>query len=415
MNIWMNKEAKHFFLKGTFILLIGAILMQFFSYANAIQLKREIMKHDYELAGYLVNHYPNLSEEIPAVFTSDKTKDDLHAGQSLLKSYGYKNDMQIRFMPVVNSIYQMDAAVETSIWIGTSLCLFAVAFLFFKRHYQKIDQYQENVYQIMSGAVSTKLDDNEEGSLPKLAAAINTVTASLHALIEKEKHNRLFLKDLLTNISHQLKTPLSALAIYNEIMRNERLENDVITNFLKKSEDELERMETLIANLLKLAKLDAGIIKLRKSHCELNELIKQITTSFETRLVREQKSLEIKADKTVAYWYDQEWLLEAISNLIKNAIDHTKIGDRIEVHLEETPVLVKIAVYDNGEGIHPNDLNYIFNPFYRSQLSQDQQGIGIGLTLAKTIIDMHDGFISVESSIGKGTLFTVHLPKLTKL
>ncbi len=415
MDLLINKDAKRFFMQWMLVLLAGAILTQILVYMNTVQLKHEMLQHDYELAGYLNNNYPHLAAELPLVFTADKTKNELEAGKALLETSGYKDSLQMRFIPVVNSVYQTNVIMNFIVSTGMSIFLFIVAFTFLKKHYKKIDRYQKEVYEIMNGSISTRLDDNEEGSLSKLAASINTVTASLHTHIEKEKHNRLFLKETLTNVSHQLKTPLSALAIYNEIMRGEHLDNEVIESFLKKSEGELERMQTLITNLLKLAKLDAGIIELHKSECVLNDLIKQATASFETRLIYEQKNFEMRTDGVVSYWCDKEWLLEAVSNLIKNAVEHTTARNCIEVHLEETPLMVKIAVYDDGEGIHPDDLNHVFKPFYRSRFSQDKQGTGIGLTLAKTIIEMHGGFISVESAIGKGTRFTIHLPKLTKL
>lgn len=213
-------------------------------------------------------------------------------------------------------------------------------------------------------------------------------------------------------MSHQLKTPLSALTMYTDIMRNENTDNDVIVKFLDKSEKELERMQTLIANLLKMAKLDAGIIELNKSNHILNDIIKQVAESFETRLSKEQKTWAVKSDCKVAYLCDREWMLEALSNLFKNAVEHTRAGNHISVLIEETPLIIKITFEDNGEGIHPDDINHIFKRFYRSRFSQNKQGTGIGLSLAKTIIEMHGGFISVESTIEKGTKFTVHLPNL---
>jgi signal transduction histidine kinase len=264
----------------------------------------------------------------------------------------------------------------------------------------------------LDGEVSIKLNDMDEGSLSKLATSINMVTKSLYSHMEEEKENRIFLKDILTNISHQLKTPLSALTMYNEIMREENVNNEVITNFLSKSENELERMNTLIQNLLKLAKLDAGVIELNKNNYALNDIVKRILESFETRLLKEQKDFEFKADGRIFYYCDKEWMLEAISNLIKNAIEHTSAGNHITVSIEETPLMINIIIEDNGEGIHPEDINHIFKRFYRSRFSQNKQGTGVGLTLGKTIVEMHGGYISVESEEKKGAKFTIHLPNL---
>ncbi|WP_223067526.1 HAMP domain-containing sensor histidine kinase [Paenibacillus caui] len=411
MDLLINKDAKHFLIRLGLILLAGIIMMQIVVYLNTIHMKRVMIEHDDELAGYLTRTYPHLAEDIPSVFTADKSAKDLKAGRALLEASGYKSSLQMRLIPGIHSLYQTNVITNFIVGVVISALLLAVSFLFLKRHYNKIDRYQEDVQRIMKGAISTRLDDHEEGSLSKLAASINTMTASLHTHIEKEKQNRLFLKQLLTDVSHQLKTPLSAMAMYNEIMRDEHSDNEVIASFLQKSEGELERMHSLITNLLKLAKLDAGIIELKPSECKLNDLIRQAAESFEVRMAHEHKKLEIIAGGPVTYSCDKEWLLEAVSNLVKNAAEHTAAGNRIEIRLEEDPLMVRISVRDSGEGIHLDDINHIFKPFYRSRFSQNKQGTGIGLTLAKTIVDMHGGFISVESVIRKGTVFTVHLPK----
>lgn len=415
MGLFINKDARRFFIILILVLSLGVILAQIITYISAVQFKNEVIAHDYELAGYLSQKYPEMSSEIKTVFTSRKSKNYFESGKDLLEQSGYKNSIQMHLMPAVNEFYKTNMINSFMLSIIISVIILIAAYLFLRIHYGKIDRYIDDVNRIMKGDIAARLEDKEEGSLSKLAASINVMTASLHTHIEREKHNRDFLKDTVANISHQLKTPLSALTMYTEIMKNENVNNEAVTNFLQKSESELERMQTLIANLLKLAKLDAGIIELNKSDCIINEIIKQAAESFETRLARERKTFEVKADGYVSYPCDREWMLEALSNLIKNAVEHTTEGNNIEVLIEETPVMVNIIVRDNGEGIHPDDINHVFKRFYRSKFSQNKQGTGIGLTLAKSIIEMHSGFISVESAVEKGTVFTVYLPKLTKL
>ena len=412
MNLFVNKGVKKFLILLTSVLLIGVMFAQILAYVNGVRFKREMVVHDYELAGYLSQQHPELSSSIQAAFTADKNPEHLEKGKSLLEPLGYQESIQPYLIPRVNRFYQTNRVNNFIFSILLSLIILLAAYSFLKAHYQRIDRYHNEVRRIMSGEVSTRLDDSEEGSLSKLAASINTMTASLYTHIEKEKQSRVFLKDILTNISHQLKTPLSALHMYTEIMKNDSSDQEVVARFLNKSENELERMQTLIANLLKLAKLDAGIIGLNKGHHMLNDMIGQVAESFEIRLLKEQKTFAVQSDGKVSYFCDREWMFEAVSNLFKNALEHTTAGNRIRILIEETPLVVKIIVEDNGEGIHPDDINHIFKRFYRSKFSQSKQGTGIGLTLAKTIIERHDGFISVESTLEKGTKFTVHLPNL---
>jgi signal transduction histidine kinase len=195
-------------------------------------------------------------------------------------------------------------------------------------------------------------------------------------------------------------------------MREEDVHNEVLEKFLSKSNNELERMQSLTVSLLKMARLDAGIIELNRKNHKLKDIIGEVIGSFETRLQQEQKTYVAAVFNDVEYCCDREWMHEALSNLVKNAVEHTDAGDNIKVALEESPLIVKIIVEDNGEGIHPDDINHIFKRFYRSRFSQNKQGTGIGLALVKTVIEMHGGFVSVESTVGKGTKFTVHLPNL---
>jgi len=414
MNLLVNKSAKNFLTLIISVLLLGFMLAQLISYVSAVRFKNEMIQHDYELAGHLSQKYPEMASQIPALFTAVKTRPDLDKGRKLLERAGYINSVQIHLIPRANAFYKSNMAINFifSFFMGAAILL--PIYLFLGAHYKKIDRYNDDISRIMKGQIDTRLEDTEEGSLSRLAASINNMTSALHAHIEKEKHDRTFLKDILENVSHQLKTPLSALMMYNEIMKDENVENETIISFLNKSEKELFRMQTLIASLLKMAKLDAGIIELNKGNHILNDIIKQAAESFETRLAREGKTFELKAGVKVYYPCDREWMLEALSNLIKNAVEHTSSEGHISALLEETPLMVKITVRDNGEGIHPDDLNHIFKRFYRSRFSQNTQGAGIGLALAKTIVEMHGGFISVESELQKGSAFTVHLPRLTK-
>lgn len=415
MNLLINRSARKLLILLILLILAGAGFTQIIAYTNAVHFRNEMVTHDYALAGYLAAQHPELAADIRAAFTAEKSGSEAAAGKNLLEQAGYRNSINLNLLPRVDRFYKANAGANLIYSLIMGAAILPAVWLFLRALYKKIDEFSGDINKIMEGAIATRLDDSEEGSLAKLAASINTMTASLHTHIAREKQSRVFLKDLLTNVSHQLKTPLSALTMYTDIMRDENPDNEVIASFLDKSENELDRMQALIANLLKLARLDAGIIELSIKDHLLNDIIIQAAASFETRLLQENKTLTVKAGREVHYACDREWLLEALSNLIKNAVEHTTAGNRIEISVEDTPVLVKIAVRDDGEGIHPDDINHIFKRFYRSRFSQNKQGTGIGLTLAKSVIEMHGGFISVESTGNRGAEFAVHLPRLTKL
>lgn len=174
-------------------------------------------------------------------------------------------------------------------------------------------------------------------------------------------------------------------------------------------------METLVQSLLKMARLDAGAITLEQSPENLSELLGQVKGQYSFRSGQEEKRIDLEGDEKASLLCDRTWLTEAIGNLVKNALDHTAQGDCIRIQWQQSPCLTQITVEDSGSGIHPEDLYHIFKRFYRSRFSKDTQGVGLGLPLAKSIIEAHQGSIEVHSELAQGTTFTINFPIMTKL
>lgn len=223
------------------------------------------------------------------------------------------------------------------------------------------------------------------------------------------------MKNTIADISHQLKTPLAALNIYNGLLQDEAVSPSEVKEFADLSEQELDRIETLVQNLLKITRLDAGSVVLEKKNENVAEMVQDIARQYNYRAEQEQKKLVLSGSEAVTLWCDRDWMQEAVDNLVKNALDHTKSGDTIQVEWNALPSMVQIKVRDNGSGIHPEDLYHIFKRFYRSRFSQDTQGIGLGLPLAKAVVEAHHGTIEVDSELGNGTTFTLNFPIPTKL
>lgn len=174
-------------------------------------------------------------------------------------------------------------------------------------------------------------------------------------------------------------------------------------------------MESLVQSLLKMARLDAGAIVLERGPENIYELLAHITQQYFFRARQEGKEMDLEGDHQSVLICDRVWLTEAIGNLVKNALDHTARGDHILIRWRQSPCLTQITVEDTGSGIHQEDLYHIFKRFYRSRFSKDTQGVGLGLPLAKSIIEAHQGSIEVHSQLGQGTVFTIHFPIMTKL
>ncbi|WP_097004340.1 sensor histidine kinase [Lacrimispora amygdalina] len=297
----------------------------------------------------------------------------------------------------------------------TALCLLGVFLLYFYKQNQIMEKAISQINLYLSGDSDVRIDCDKEGSLYKLFHAVNTLATALNAHGIKEKKLKEFLKDTISDISHQLKTPLTALTIYNGLLQEDIENISAVKEFALKSEKEVERIEMLVQNLLKITKLDAGTIILNKAPENIAKLIKDIYQYFEFRAINEKKNIALSGSDDTLLFCDRDWISEVISNIIKNALDHTTAGSQITVEWKKLLTVTQITIKDNGSGIHPEDIHHIFKRFYRSRFSKDTKGIGLGLSLAKTIVEAHGGNITVDSVLGKGSIFILNFLNLTKM
>ena len=286
---------------------------------------------------------------------------------------------------------------------------------YFLQQERTLEEAQAQINALLSGDCTARISCDEDGELFKLFHSVNTMAAVMAAHANKETQAKEFLKNTIADISHQLKTPLAALNIYNGLLQGEAADLPNIREFADLSEQELDRIETLVQNLLKITRLDAGTLVTQKALENVGDMMGEIEQHFSYRARQEQKTLQFSGPETTMLFCDREWFMEAVSNLAKNALDHTKSGDTVSISWRELPSQVRITVTDTGSGIHPEDIYHIFKRFYRSRFSKDTQGVGLGLPLAKAIIEAHDGMIQVDSALGRGSIFTVNLPIPTKL
>ncbi|MDO4260777.1 MAG: HAMP domain-containing sensor histidine kinase [Eubacteriales bacterium] len=290
-----------------------------------------------------------------------------------------------------------------------------VCLRYFRRQNETLAQAAAQIDAILAGDADVRIECDEEGGLYRLFHSVNALAAILGAHADKELREKEFLKNTISDISHQLKTPLAALSIYNGLLQDDSLEAASVREFAALSEQELDRMETLVQNLLKITRLDAGAIVPERSAEDAAGMMRDAALPFTYRAAQEQKNLILSGPEETVLFCDRSWLTEAVGNLIKNALDHTASGGTVRVEWEQLPCAVQITVRDDGCGIHPEDLYHIFKRFYRSRFSKDTPGLGLGLPLAKAIVEAHGGTIEADSSPGRGSSFTMFFPIPTKL
>ena len=418
MDIFAVKGIRKLFIAVLILLLLFIIIGQVMVVLLTNDFTNGIIKHDYGVAGYLSREPAALNTEgyaLARAFTAEKSEGDIEAGRALLLPEAYDGNTRSLWLPEAVLFSRRYSVLVLGLSVPFSLLVLAILYIYSRNLIKNMNKANDDLSNFLGGNYEVRLDDVDEGGISGLFSTINDMAASLTAHISREKQNKEFLRDTISDISHQLKTPLAALQMYHEIIQSKDISKNDMDIFIDKSRNELNRMENLIKNLLKMAELDANSVELSREDCNLRELLEQTIQSFLTRAESEKKTLNMICDDRLVINCDAEWLLEAVSNIVKNALDHTNTGDTVGIICDDTPVITKVTIRDSGSGIHPEDLHHIFKRFYRSRFSKDRQGVGIGLTLSKSIVEKHGGTISIESEPGKGTAFHLIFPKLTNV
>ena len=287
----------------------------------------------------------------------------------------------------------------------TSPFFFLILFLY---HREKLYTKSENIIKdYIDGNYTVHLPQSNEGTIYQLLSSVDQLATMLQAKNDTEQKTKEFLKNTISDISHQLKTPLSALMMYQEIIEHEPENSETVKEFSLKIGTAIKRMEQLIQSMLKITRIDAGSLSFEKSNYSISNIINHAISELTTRADNEKKEIVIDGDLEQMLYCDIEWTGEAIGNIIKNALDHTDAGGKITISWKPTPAMIRIFITDNGHGISQEDIHHIFKRFYRSKNTSENQGIGLGLPLAKAIVEGQGGILSVQSERLQGTTFTL--------
>ena len=290
------------------------------------------------------------------------------------------------------------------------LLMIIISWLFTKWRYKQIEKLSQYLKRIAGGEYSLDIRDNDEGELSILKSEIYKVTVTLSEQAELLKKDKVFLADSISDISHQIKTPLTSMSVMTDLISDQNLPPDKRLEFTKNIRSQLERLEWLVASLLKLSKIDAGTIEFKKEQVNVKKLICNATEPLLIPIEIKEQTLEITGDENAQFVGDFNWSSEAVTNIVKNCIEHTSVGGRIIIDFHETSLYTIIQVTDNGEGIDKSDLPYIFNRFYKGK-DTEKESIGIGLAMSKSILENQDGTIEAISEKNKGTQFIIKIYK----
>ena len=266
-----------------------------------------------------------------------------------------------------------------------------------------------------AGDHNSLLPLDRSGETAGLQAAIQALSAKARYAIDHQKNEKIALQDYLSDISHQLKTPLASLRLYNDLLSRESSVPEADQKrFIQAQAKQIERMEWLIADLMTLARLDAETVEMELMNQAMRGTLELAVEPFWARANKEQKSLVVRCSAKIKIDHDRKWVSEAIANVIKNALEHTTEGGHININCIETPLSVQIDIEDNGEGIAAVDLPHIFDRFYGKKTALHPDSIGIGLSLSRMILDKNNAKIYAENRSGSGACFHIVFLKSLK-
>lgn len=295
-------------------------------------------------------------------------------------------------------------------YFTAALCTVFVAVWFFAtyRRYKKISDLSADIDRILHGKNCTTLENCSEGELGILQSEIYKMTVRLREQQQRLKEDKIYLADSIADISHQIRTPLTSINLLLSLLSEPGVSDGRRGELTRELYDLLSRIDWLITALLKISKLDAGTVSLKSEQITLEELIKRSVSPLMIPIELRAQKLKITAEGV--FTGDISWTAEAITNIVKNCMEHTPASGTIEISALENPLFSEIIITDSGSGIDGDDLPHIFERFYKGKNS-DGKSFGIGLALARMIITSQNGTVKAENRAEGGARFTVRFYK----
>ncbi len=387
------------------VFLITIIFLFFFAHLFRIQYQTYMTNYNLKLDAIITKvheQYPKISknEIIDILNSKDNNQNSFSTEYGIdisIDSLVLKNDELFR------KYFYLDIFL-----IFIFLIVLVIIFLLYDHHKnKKIREITDLIDQINHQNYILDFTDNEENSLSILQNELYKTTIMLKEQAENEKRAKDELKRSLEDISHQLKTPLTSISIMlDNLLDNPNMDELTRNDFMTSIKRDINNINFLIISLLKLSKFDTNTIELNNDLLKIDEIVSESIKNVAALCDLQKINISVKKDKRATMIGDYFWQVEAITNILKNAIEHSPQNSTISISYEKNKAYSKIVIKDEGEGISKSDQRHIFERFYKRKNSSNNN-FGIGLALAKSIIEKNNGLIKVESKKDVGTSFII--------
>ncbi len=395
-------ELKKMCITSCIVIIIFLITFSILIYK---QYKTYTYNFNQKIAGIIddvLEKYPDIEkrEIVEILNSSDKTNNEI------LMEYGIELDKDSVILEN-NTDFQKFIIIDISTLILFILILSIIFFKYNHSESKKINEITKYIEEINRGNYKLNIEENTEDELSILKNELYKITIMLKEVAENSQKDKTTLKDSLSDISHQIKTPITSILIMlDNILSDENMPEDIKKDFIKDIKREIINIKFLVESILKLSKIDSNSIKFIKKEVFIKDIINEAVKNVS--MLSELKNIEIivSGDDSIKTICDLKWQVEAITNILKNCIEHSYENKKIYINYNQNNMYTELKIEDNGTGIDAKDLPHIFERFYKGKNSSSDS-VGIGLALSKSIIESNNGYIQVDSELNKGTTFII--------
>lgn len=405
-------------IRKTIIIVLTVIILMYssfgiFQFMQLNTIHKNQIKTFQRVVGTLSLEYPEKESEIVNAIFQEKDNDVQKIGEEILRKYGYNLETDMlndnTFINYRSGLIRINIVILAILLVVNMTTVMIVS--------NKIFSYLNKIIDAINEFIKGDYRDSdyylEEGMIASVSNLLNKLGNSIALKQDKLIEERESAKALVTDISHQLKTPLASLKMCNSILSEENLIDEERIEFLDISENNIKKLEYLIDSLVNISRLEAEMIKITPVNTSIKETITKAISSVYVKALDKKIDIELEEFEDKIIPHDAKWTEEAIFNILENGVKYTKEGGNIKVSLVETVNFIRIFIKDNGIGIKKEDYNNIFKRFYRgkSENVKNVEGSGVGLYLSRKIIEEQGGSISVKSKEESGSEFIILMIK----
>lgn len=397
-----NLVARRYLIFSGIVILICMACMIGFNIYQDVEYREALNKYACAMVEMVKEKYPEVSEEEIVELVNAET---VEGSDDVLADYGISSDVYV--FKSMEHTRRVTVIGNLAILAGLGVLLLIVFGVYTNKRKRKIDELDRYIQDVSNKMYEIGIDKESEDELNRLKDSLYKITVMLKEDSESKRKQNEEILELVSDISHQLKTPITSIQILlDNILENENMDSDTRRKFTLEILRQVKGMNFLIFSLLKLSKLDACVVEFDNEKISVNKLIADILADLDVLIELKHLDVHVDVSENVRFDGDYNWNKEAVLNIVKNAVEYTPVGKNIFIGAEENDLYTKIVIRDEGKGIDEKDLPHIFERFYKRGNSAEDS-FGIGLALSKSIVEKQNGFVSVDSEVGKGTVFTV--------